>query len=113
MVSTERLRSGVVRFGTGGWGAALGVILFAIALRLYRIDYQSLWGNEALSLPNIQFSLNEIAFQLAHNATNTLPPLYFTLCTAGLTCSDSVRYRQSECPVNSCEFANRLNYRMV
>jgi mannosyltransferase len=51
--------------------------LLAFALRLYRLDYQPLWGDESFS---IQFSAHEVGWlipSIAHVEPN--PPLYYLL----------------------------------
>lgn len=73
----ERLRSLLAKHNILSWGPVFAVLAVGTVLRLYRLDDQSLWGDEALSLTMARFSLSEISYQLARHATNTFPPLYF------------------------------------
>jgi hypothetical protein len=50
--------------------------LLAFALRLYRLDGQSIWVDEGISLHLANSSLIEI---VANRAANIHPPLYFFL----------------------------------
>lgn len=52
------------------------LVLIAFALRIYRIDYQSIWRDEGVSLHLAASSLSAI---LAERASNVHPPLYFIL----------------------------------
>lgn len=52
------------------------LILVAFALRLYRIDYQSIWRDEGVSLHLAASSIPSI---LADRASDVHPPLYFIL----------------------------------
>jgi hypothetical protein len=54
----------------------IGIILLAFALRLYRLDAQSIWVDEGISLHLAISSLAEI---VADRAANIHPPLYFFL----------------------------------
>ncbi|MEE8390765.1 MAG: glycosyltransferase family 39 protein [Anaerolineae bacterium] len=54
----------------------IGIILFAFALRVYRLDAQSIWVDEGISLHLAASSLAEI---IADRAANIHPPLYFFL----------------------------------
>ncbi|MBN1953734.1 MAG: glycosyltransferase family 39 protein [Anaerolineae bacterium] len=54
----------------------LGLLLFAFALRLYRLDAQSIWWDEAISIHLAHCSAAEI---VADRAGNLHPPLYFFL----------------------------------
>ncbi|HIC93809.1 MAG TPA: phospholipid carrier-dependent glycosyltransferase, partial [Anaerolineae bacterium] len=61
--------------------AAAGVlpyllVLLAFALRLYRIDYQSIWRDEGVSL---HLAASSIPAILANRAGDVHPPLYFIL----------------------------------
>jgi mannosyltransferase len=51
-------------------------LLFAFALRIYRLDAQSIWVDEGISLHLATSSLAEI---VANRAANIHPPLYFFL----------------------------------
>lgn len=58
--------------------ALLGLVLLAaLALRLYRIGYQSIWGDEAYSIWRSALPLAEIPWQVAK--TGNLAPLYYFL----------------------------------
>jgi 4-amino-4-deoxy-L-arabinose transferase-like glycosyltransferase len=57
------------------WWVTIGLIL-AFALRLYRLDAQSIWVDEGISLHLATSSLGEI---VANRAANIHPPLYFFL----------------------------------
>jgi hypothetical protein len=52
----------------------IGLLLLAFALRLYRLDGQSIWVDEGISLHLATSSLAEI---IANRAANIHPPLYF------------------------------------
>ena len=52
------------------------LVLIAFALRLYRIDYQSIWRDEGVSL---HLATSNISVILADRASNVHPPLYFIL----------------------------------
>jgi mannosyltransferase len=54
----------------------IGILLLAFALRLYRLDGQSIWIDEGISLHLATSSLAEI---VANRAANIHPPLYFFL----------------------------------
>jgi mannosyltransferase len=54
----------------------VGLVLFAFALRLYRLDAQSIWWDEAISVHLSTASIGEI---IANRAGNLHPPLYFLL----------------------------------
>lgn len=54
----------------------IGILLLAFALRLYRLDVQSIWVDEGISLHLATSSLAEI---IADRAANIHPPLYFFL----------------------------------
>ncbi len=56
--------------------ALLLLLLLAFALRLYRLDVQSLWWDEGISLHLATSSLADI---VADRAANLHPPLYFVL----------------------------------
>jgi uncharacterized membrane protein len=56
--------------------ALLTIILIAFALRVFRLDYQSLWYDEAFSVYLAQFSLADIT---ARTAADIQPPLYYYL----------------------------------
>jgi mannosyltransferase len=58
------------------WSSVVGLLLFAFALRLYRLDGQSIWIDEGISLHLATSSLAEI---VANRAANIHPPLYFFL----------------------------------
>ena len=75
--SMERLRSLPAKRNILILGAVFAVLALGTALRLYRLDDQSLWGDEALSLTMARLSLSQISDELTRNATNTFPPLYF------------------------------------
>ena len=53
------------------------VFLLAFALRVFRIDYQSIWGDEAYSIWRSGLPLSEIPWQVAK--TGNLGPLYYFL----------------------------------
>jgi 4-amino-4-deoxy-L-arabinose transferase-like glycosyltransferase len=57
------------------WSLIVGLIL-AFALRLYRLDAQSIWVDEGISLHLATSTLGEI---VANRAVNIHPPLYFFL----------------------------------
>lgn len=52
------------------------IVLAAFALRIFRLDFQSLWYDEAFSVYLAQFSLAEIT---ARTAADIQPPLYYYL----------------------------------
>jgi uncharacterized membrane protein len=52
--------------------ALLGLILIAFGLRVYRLDAQDLWGDEAFSIFLSQMPLD----QVVAGAADTHPPLY-------------------------------------
>jgi len=52
------------------------LVLVAFALRLYRIDYQSIWRDEGVSL---HLAASSIPAILADRASGVHPPLYFIL----------------------------------
>jgi len=54
----------------------VGLVLFSFALRLYRLDAQSIWWDEAISIHLSTASIGEI---IANRAGNLHPPLYFLL----------------------------------
>lgn len=54
----------------------LGLLLLAFALRVYRLDYQSIWWDEGISLHLATSSLSEI---VRDRLNNIHPPLYFIL----------------------------------
>jgi len=58
------------------WAWLLPLLLFAFALRLYRLDAQSIWWDEAISVHLSTASIGEI---IANRAGNLHPPLYFLL----------------------------------
>ena len=58
------------------WSFDIGLLLFAFALRLYRLDGQSIWVDEGISLHLVTSSLPEM---LASLAGEVHPPLYFLL----------------------------------
>jgi hypothetical protein len=65
------------RFTTGVFlSLDIGILLLAFALRLYRLDGQSIWIDEGISLHLATSSLAEI---VANRAANIHPPLYFFL----------------------------------
>ncbi|HEX6385496.1 MAG TPA: glycosyltransferase family 39 protein [Anaerolineae bacterium] len=55
-------------------GALILLLLFAFGLRLFRLDAQSIWWDEGISLHLATASLAEI---VANRVTNIHPPLYF------------------------------------
>ena len=58
------------------WMALLGIMLLALALRLYRLDAQSLWNDEGTSVALAQRDLATIT----RNAADDIhPPLYYYL----------------------------------
>ena len=57
-------------------------LLLAFALRLYRLDAQSIWVDEGISLHLATSSLAEI---ITDRAANIHPPLYFFLLKAWIT----------------------------
>ena len=66
----------------------LAVVLAAFWLRVWLLDGQSLWGDEAISLGRASGSLQEVAQDARHEGT--LPPLYyyvlhFWIAAAGTT----------------------------
>jgi len=63
----------------GNWQSKIGtqlVILLAFALRVFRLDAQSLWYDEAFSVYLAHFDLATIA---ARTAADIQPPLYYAL----------------------------------
>ena len=52
------------------------LVLFAFALRIYRLDYQSIWRDEGVSL---HLAASSIPTILANRASDVHPPLYFVL----------------------------------
>lgn len=54
----------------------MGLLLLAFALRLYRLDAQSLWWDEGISL---HLATSSLAHIVADRAANIHPPLYFFL----------------------------------
>ena len=61
-----------------GWALAsiAAILLLAFALRLYRLDYQSIWYDEGVSIHLAQKSLAALT---AHTAGDIHPPLYYYL----------------------------------
>lgn len=56
----------------------IGVVAVGFILRLYRLDHQSLWYDEALSVTLSRLPLAQITEALLQGQdTNTYPPLYF------------------------------------
>ncbi len=55
---------------------ALALVLAAFALRVFRLDYQGLWYDEAFSVYRAHFSWGEIT---ARTAADIQPPLYYYL----------------------------------
>jgi len=79
--------------GTRHWLPLIGLLLFAFALRLYHLDTQPIWWDEAMSTHLSTSSVMEIV----HNrAGNLHPPLYFFLLKGWVklvgTSSFSVRF---------------------
>src|SRR5512135_727778 len=68
---------------TGQWACIglLGFILLATGLRLYRLDAQDIWGDEAFS---ISLSLRPLP-EVVAGAADTHPPLYPALLFCWLT----------------------------
>jgi 4-amino-4-deoxy-L-arabinose transferase-like glycosyltransferase len=58
------------------WALLLPLLLFAFALRLYRLDAQSIWWDEAIS---VYLSTSTLAEIVVNRAGNLHPPLYFLL----------------------------------
>jgi len=54
-----------------------GVLLLGFILRIYRIEHQSIWGDEAYSIWRSGLPLSEIPWQVAK--TGNLAPLYYFL----------------------------------
>ncbi|MCP4539324.1 MAG: hypothetical protein GY832_19485 [Chloroflexi bacterium] len=61
---------------TRNWPLLIGLLLLAFGLRIYRLDAQSIWVDEGISLHLAISSLSEI---VADRAANIHPPLYFFL----------------------------------
>lgn len=58
-------------------GVASGLVLLAFGLRVFRLDVQSLWGDETISVFRAALSLAEITAEVPREGT--LPPLYYYL----------------------------------
>jgi len=77
---SEKLRG--TQGNSGELGGTLGrvlpylLVLLAFGLRLYRIDYQSIWRDEGVSL---HLAASSIPTILANRASDVHPPLYFIL----------------------------------
>jgi mannosyltransferase len=64
------------------WSSVIGLLLLAFALRLYRLDFQSIWVDEGISL---HLALSSPAEIVADRAANIHPPLYFFLLKGWVT----------------------------
>src|SRR5262252_5260213 len=84
--SMGRLRSLPAKRNILSWGAVFAVLALGTSLRLYRLDDQSLWGDEALSRTSLP-GMPRIRFLRCT----------FTHFTAGSTYSASVLYRPACC----------------
>ncbi len=62
--------------GRGQLAILIGIVLGGFALRLYRLGYQSIWYDEAVSLHLAARSLSALT---AHTAGDIHPPLYYYL----------------------------------
>ncbi|MGD2178165.1 MAG: glycosyltransferase family 39 protein, partial [Anaerolineae bacterium] len=60
----------------------MGLVLLALALRLYRLEAQPIWWDEAISL---HLSTSTISDLLADRAAHIHPPLYFLLLKGWVT----------------------------
>ena len=58
------------------WIVLLTIFLIAFALRVFRLEYQSLWYDEAFSVYLAHFDLAQIT---ARTAADIQPPLYYFL----------------------------------
>ena len=68
---------GIQRVRTAPLAVGAALTLVAFALRIFRLDHQSLWGDEAISVFRALDSLSAIT--AAVPAEGTLPPLYYYL----------------------------------
>ncbi len=68
--------SDAIRPRRWGWLTLAGVLLLALALRVYRLDAQSLWNDEGTSVALAGRDLASITRQAAHDIH---PPLYYYL----------------------------------
>lgn len=69
----------------GNTSIPMAIVFLGLILRLYRIDWQSIWYDEALSLTISKMSFVEIAHYAVHSIeTYTYPPFYFWLLHAWL-----------------------------
>ena len=62
--------------GTPGRALPYLLVLVAFALRIYRLDYQSVWRDEGVSL---HLAASSIPAILANRASDVHPPLYFIM----------------------------------
>jgi 4-amino-4-deoxy-L-arabinose transferase-like glycosyltransferase len=58
------------------WAAPASIVLLGLALRLYGLDHQSVWSDEAVSIAIGSWPLSEITARLV-SALRPYPPLYF------------------------------------
>lgn len=68
-------RSPLLRFIRGRWGIPSAVVLLGLSLRIYRIDHQSLWGDEAFSLTVSRLPLGDMTSKLVQDFVH--PPLHY------------------------------------
>lgn len=69
---------------------ATGATLIAFALRVYLLDGQSLWGDEAISLGRAMGTLSDIAADARHEGT--LPPLYYYALHFWIQCAGASEF---------------------
>ena len=60
----------------------VGIALLGLLLRLYRIDHQSVWFDEAQSLVWSRLGLREMTEKIADARFNINPPLHFYMLHA-------------------------------
>ncbi|MBM4466005.1 MAG: hypothetical protein FJ014_10720 [Chloroflexi bacterium] len=77
MIKIQSSKSKAQNWKVAGWKVLpYLLVLVAFAVRLYRIDYQSLWRDEGVSL---YLAASSIPAILANRAGDVHPPLYFIL----------------------------------
>src|SRR3990172_4214446 len=70
----------LLRFLHGRWGIPSAVVFLGLALRMYRIDHQSLWGDEAFSLTVSRLPLSDMTGKLVRDFVH--PPLHYYMLHA-------------------------------
>ena len=85
------IRSPLTHRPTGHWSFLHWSLLIALsfALRLYHLDAQPIWWDEAIS---IHLATSPLADLLADRAAHVHPPLYFLLLKAWVTLAGSTAF---------------------